>query len=70
MHTTKHIKQKLQQNKATIIEPDKGKTLVVVYKQVLDEKVNNFIKDNDIKELKTDPTQKMQKVSQNTIKTM
>jgi hypothetical protein len=56
MHTMKHIKQKLQQNKVTIIEADKGKTLVVIYKQDLREQVNNFIKDNDINELKIDPT--------------
>jgi hypothetical protein len=49
-HTTKHIKLKLQQNKATIIEADKGKILVFIYIQDLDEKVNNFIKDNGINE--------------------
>jgi hypothetical protein len=68
MHITKHIKQKLQKNKATIFEADKEKTLVVIYKQDLDEKVDKFIKDNDIKEIKIGPTQKMQKVTQNTIK--
>jgi hypothetical protein len=68
MHTTKHIKLKLQQNKETIIEADKGNTLVVIYKQDFDEKVNNFIKDNNINELKMDPTQRMQKGTQNTIK--
>jgi hypothetical protein len=43
------------------------KRLVMVYKQDLDEKVNSFIEDNHI-ELKMDPTQKMQRTTQNTIK--
>jgi hypothetical protein len=43
--------------------------MVVIYKQDLDEKVNTFIEDNHIIELKTDPTQKkMQRTTQNTIK--
>jgi hypothetical protein len=61
MHTAKQIKLKLQQNNATIIEADKGKTMVVIYKQDLENKVNTFIKENDTDELKTDPTQRMQK---------
>jgi hypothetical protein len=68
MNTMKHIKQKLQQNQETILEADKGHILVVIYKKDLEEEVNNFIKDNDINELKTDPTQNMHKVTQNTIK--
>jgi hypothetical protein len=68
MHTAKQIKLKLQQNNATIIEADKGKTMVVIHKQDLENKVNTFIKENDIDELKTDPTQKMQKTTLDTIK--
>jgi hypothetical protein len=65
---TKHIKQKLQHNKESVIEADKGKTLVIIYKQDLDEKVNNFIMDNEINEFKIDPTQRIPKLTQNTIK--
>jgi hypothetical protein len=68
IQTTKHIKQKLQQNRVTIIEADKGKTLVIIYKQDLDEKVNDFIRDNEITQLKEDPTQRMHKLMQNAVK--
>jgi hypothetical protein len=64
----KLIKLKLQHNNATIIDADKGKTLVVIHKHDLGEKVKNFIKENDINELKAHPTQRMQKITQNTIK--
>jgi hypothetical protein len=40
--------------------------MVIIYKQVLDEKVNSFIKGNHIIEFKKDPTQKMQRRTQNT----
>jgi hypothetical protein len=68
LHTAKLIKLKLQHNSATIIEADKGKTLVVIYKHELDDKVNTFMNENDIYELKADPTQRMQKMTQSTIK--
>jgi hypothetical protein len=66
IRTTKQIK--LQQHKATVTEMDKGKTMIIIYEQDLDEKVNSFMKDNHIIELKTDPTQKMQRTTQNTRK--
>jgi hypothetical protein len=65
---TKQIEQKLLQCKATIAEADKGKTMVIICKQDLNEKVNSFIKNNNITELKTDPTQKFQRIVQNTLK--
>jgi hypothetical protein len=67
LHTAKLIKLKLQHNNATIIEADKGKTMVIIHKHDLENKVNTFINENDI-ELKADPTQKMQKRAQDTIK--
>jgi hypothetical protein len=66
--TTKQIKQKLLQHKATIGEADKGKPVVIIYKQDLNEKVNSFIKGDNITELKTDPTKKMQRIVKNTLK--
>jgi 23S rRNA U2552 (ribose-2'-O)-methylase RlmE/FtsJ len=42
--------------------------MVIIYKQELDEKVNTFITNNNIVELKTDPTQKMQRTTQNVVK--
>jgi hypothetical protein len=68
LHNAKLIKLKLQHNNATIIEADEGKTLVVMHKHDLDDKVNTFINENVINKLKADPTQRMQKMTQNTIK--
>jgi hypothetical protein len=65
---TNQIKQTLRQHKATTAEAEKEKTMVIIYKQDLNEKVNSFIKDNHITKLKTDPTQKMQRIVQNTLK--
>jgi hypothetical protein len=68
LRTTKQIQHKLLQTKATIAEADKGKTLVIIYKQDLNQKVNSFIMNNNIAELKTDRTQKFQRITQNTLK--
>jgi hypothetical protein len=53
----KQIKQKLEHT-VTVAKVDKGKTIVIISKQDIDEKVNSLIKNNHIIELKTDPTQK------------
>jgi hypothetical protein len=42
--------------------------MVILYKQTLNDKVNQFIKDNHINTLKTDPTHKMQRQIHNTLK--
>jgi hypothetical protein len=63
----KSIKQKMHEHNA-ILEWTKGKTMVILYKQTLNEKVNQFINDNQIETLKSDPTQKMHKLIQNTLK--
>jgi hypothetical protein len=42
--------------------------MVMIYKQDLNEKVNSFIKDNNITELKIYPTPKFQRIVQNTLK--
>jgi hypothetical protein len=52
----------------TTIEVDKGRTMVMIYKRDLEERVNSFIKDNHIIELKANNIQKMQTTTQNTIK--
>jgi hypothetical protein len=67
INTTKQIKQKLKQQEATAAEADKGRTMVIIYNQDLEDRINAFIEDN-IAELKTDPTQKHQRTMQNTIK--
>jgi hypothetical protein len=55
---TKQIKLKVIQHNAILAEADKGKTLVIIYKCDMDAKIKNFIDNNNISELKTDPTQK------------
>jgi hypothetical protein len=42
--------------------------MVIIRKQDLNKKVNSFIKNNNITELKTDPTQKFQRIVKNTLK--
>jgi hypothetical protein len=66
--TTKQVQHKLLLNKATIAESDKGKTMVMIDKQDLNQKVNSFIKNNNIAKLKADPTQKFQRIVQSTLK--
>jgi hypothetical protein len=68
INTAKQIKQKLKQEEATTAEADKGRTMVIIYKKDLEGKINTFIEDNNIMELKADPTQKFQRVMHNTIK--
>jgi molybdopterin-guanine dinucleotide biosynthesis protein len=64
----KNIKQKIHEHNITLAEADKGKTMVILYKRTLNEKVNQFINDNHIETLTSDPTQKMQRQIQNTLK--
>jgi hypothetical protein len=66
IYTTKQIQQKLTKHKATSTEADKGKTLVIIYKHDMDNKVKRFIDNNNIIKLKTNPTQKFQNTMQNT----
>jgi cell shape-determining protein MreC len=42
--------------------------MIIICKQELDGKVNSVIKSNHIIELKTDPTQEMQRTAQNVLK--
>jgi Tfp pilus assembly protein FimT len=68
IRTIKEIQQKLTQHKAAIAEADKGKSLVIIYKEDLNDKVKSFIENNNITELKTDPTQKCQRTVQKHLK--
>jgi hypothetical protein len=67
-HTANSIKKKLHEHNATITEADKGNSLVILYKQTLDEKVAQFLNDNQIETLRSDPTAKMQKQIQDTLR--
>jgi hypothetical protein len=53
---------------AIIAEADKGRKMVIIHKRDLEDKINTFIKGNNIIQLKTDPTQKFQRTTQNIIK--
>jgi hypothetical protein len=68
LRTTKQVQHKLLQGKATIAAADKGKTMIIIYKQDLNQKVNAFIINNNIAELKADLTQKFQRIVQSTLK--
>jgi hypothetical protein len=70
IRTMKQINQELQQHKVTTAKDNKGKTMVIIYKQDLDEKVNSFIKNNNIAQLKTDPHPKNAKNNTRYHKTM
>ena len=50
------IKSKIKDNNAIITKSDKGNTIVIVGEEVYDNKIDNFIKKNNIEVLEQDPT--------------
>jgi hypothetical protein len=60
----------LENNNLTFVKADKSKAVVVMDKEKLEEKVNNFIKENNMKLLNKDPTDMYRKQIQQTIKKM
>ena len=65
--TLKKIKTKLIDNNARITKADKGHTLVVIDNDTYTQKVNEFISDNNIKVLNSDPTDSFVKILNSTI---
>ena len=61
------LKKILQNNNQTIVKADKSKAIVIINKNTLEEKVDNFIQENHIKQLNKDPTDTYQKHIQQTI---
>jgi hypothetical protein len=51
-----NLREKLVYNNACISRADKGKTIVIVYVKDYNDKITNFIKDNDFVKLDLDPT--------------
>ena len=49
------IKHKLTTNNAIIAQADKGKTIVIIYQRDYNEKVHNFIKENNIQLISKNP---------------
>jgi hypothetical protein len=58
LHLIKQIKQKLHNNNLTLVEADKGRTMVIIHEQTLEDKVTPFINNNHIDTLKTTPHKK------------
>jgi hypothetical protein len=65
-YNLKQIKTILEQNDLTIAKADKGTTMVIIHKEALTQKINNFI-ENQIIQLNKDPTDSFQKQIQQTI---
>jgi hypothetical protein len=56
-HYINQIKKVLENNNLTIAKVDKSKAIVIINKDKLNNKVNNFIKENHMKLLNKDPTE-------------
>jgi len=63
-YNLREIKKKLQSKDATIIKADKGNAIVIIKMDILNKKVDTFIKDNNITQMNKDPTEKYQKTIQ------
>jgi hypothetical protein len=63
----KSIKQKLIQNNAMATKADKGNTLVIIYINEYDQKIQEFIADNQFTEVDHTYTKKQQHITRDTI---
>ena len=66
-YNLKQIKTTLEQNNLKIAKADKGRTVVIIHKDILKQKVETFIHDNHITQLQKDPTELFQKQIQQTL---
>ena len=66
-HNMNELKKMLRNNNLTITKAVKSKAIVIINKNNLEEKVDNFIQENYIKQINKDPTDKYQKQIQQTI---
>ena len=53
----KNLKKKLQENESIITKADKGEMVVIFKEKDNNDKVNDFLPNNDISEIKKDPTE-------------
>jgi len=60
-HTLNTLRPLLKHNNSTIVKPDKSKAIVIINKYNLDQKIQSFIKENNIPPMNKDPTEKFQK---------
>jgi hypothetical protein len=56
MEHNKNIKQKLADNNSVVTQTDKGKAIVIIYKQDYDKYIESFITNNSFELLNEDPT--------------
>jgi hypothetical protein len=66
-YNMRQIKKTLKNNNLTTVRADKAKAIVIINKEDLRIKVNNFIRDNNIHPLSKDPTEYFQKQIQQAI---
>jgi hypothetical protein len=66
-YNIKQIKYILRQNSLTIVRADKNKAIVIINKDILDQKIMTFIHENQITHLSKEPTDHFQKQIQQTI---
>jgi len=67
LYNINELKKTLQNNNLTIVKADKSKAIVIIDRNTLIKKVDNFIQDNNIKQINKDPTEKYQRQIQQTI---
>ena len=63
----KQINNKIIEQNAIVAKADKGNTLVIMHRDIYYQKVYDFIKNNNIKSIGSDPTQKYMKHLNNAI---
>ena len=66
-HIIRTIKNKLKSNKALITKADKGNTIVITYQQDYHNKIKDFIENNNLITVNSDPTKTFQKKIRNTV---
>jgi len=61
------LKKPIQNNNLTIVKADRSKAIVIIDRNTLIKKVDNFIQDSNEKQINKDPTEKYQRQIQQTI---
>lgn len=64
----KELKHKIKRDNLIVTKADKGNCTVIMDKQAYIEKTNDFIKQNNLTQMKNDPTHKFQKQLKDTLK--
>ena len=69
IHTLRQLRNKLKSHNAIVTHADKGKTIVIINTNEYDNKINQFLHDNNFHTLHKDPTNKYQKQIINIVQT-